>query len=135
MSTLRNSVQLIGNLGKNPEIKTASNGNKYAMFSLATLESYTNKAGEKVKETTWHNITLWGAQAELAEKYLTTGSQIGIKARLVNNEYTDKDGTKKSRYELKVIDMILLGGGNKTTATATATKQLVTADANDDLPF
>jgi single-strand DNA-binding protein len=135
MSTLRNTVQLIGNLGKNPEIKTANNGNKYAMFSIATTENYTNKAGEKVKETTWHNITLWGAQADIAEKYLSTGSQVGIKARLVNNEYTDKDGTKKSRYELKVSDIMLLGGGNKTTNTEPATKQLVTADGDDGLPF
>ena len=135
MSTLRNNVQLIGNLGKNPEIKTASNGNKYAMFSMATTEGYTNKAGEKIKETTWHNITLWGAQADIAEKYLTTGSQVGIKARLVNNEYTDKDGNKQFKYELRVSDIMLLGGGNKTTTAEPAARQLVTANAKDDLPF
>jgi single-strand DNA-binding protein len=135
MSTLRNNVQLIGNLGKNPEIKMANNGNKYAMFSIATTDTYTNKAGEKIKDTTWHNITLWGAQADIAEKYLSTGSQVGIKAKLVNNDYTDKDGTKKSRYELKVTDMMLLGGGNKLSTSESEAKQLANATADDGLPF
>jgi single-strand DNA-binding protein len=134
MSTLRNTVQLIGNVGKNPEVKTASNGHKYAMFSLATTDTYTNKAGERVKDTTWHNITVWEKQADIAEKYITKGSQIGIVAKLVNNEYTDKDGTKKSRYELRVSEMQFLGSANKATAPA-AEGVLVTASDEADLPF
>ena len=134
MSTLRNTVQLIGNLGKNPEIKTASNGHKYATFSLATTETYNNKAGERVKDTTWHNITLWEKQAELAEKYLTKGSQIGVVGKLVNNEYTDKDGNKKSRYELRVTEMQFLSAGNK-NGTPESEGVLVTASDDADLPF
>jgi single-strand DNA-binding protein len=135
MSTLRNSVQLIGNLGKAPEMKTANNGTKYAQFSVATTEAYTNKAGEKIKETTWHNITVFNSQAEIAEKYLTTGSQVGITAKLVNNEYTDKDGVKKSTYNLRVLDLVLLGSGNKTPQTQLQEKELVQADGGDGLPF
>jgi single-strand DNA-binding protein len=134
MSTLRNSVQLIGNLGKAPEVKTSSNGNKYAQFSIATTEKYKNKAGELINETTWHNMTVWGAQADIAEKYLVKGSQVGISARLVNNEYTDKDGVKKVRYDLRVLDILLLGSANKTASQSAETKTLVAAN-EDGLPF
>jgi single-strand DNA-binding protein len=135
MSTLRNSVQLIGNIGKAPELKTASNGNKYAMFSLATTESYTNKAGEKVKDTTWHNIIVWDKQAEIASKYLNVGSQVGITAKLVNKEYADKDGNKQYRYELRVSELTMLSASNKTPQSQMEEKVLVAADSGDDLPF
>jgi single-strand DNA-binding protein len=106
---MNNQVQLIGHVGKTPEITTASNGNKYAKFSLATTEKYVNKAGEKIEDTVWHNITLWGTQATLAEKYISKGSQIGIQAKLTNNNYTNKQGVNVSTYELKVMDVMLLG--------------------------
>ena len=69
MNTLRNRVQLIGNLGTAPEIKTLEGGKKIAKLVLATNETHKNKKGEKVTETTWHNLTAWGVQAEIAEKY------------------------------------------------------------------
>jgi single-strand DNA-binding protein len=135
MSTLRNSVQLIGNLGKAPEVKTSSNGNKYAQFSIATSEKYKNKAGELITETTWHNITVWGTQADIAEKYLNKGSQVGISAKLINNEYTDKDGVKKSRYDLKVMELLLLSSSSKPELSAAVQSNTLVEANEDGLPF
>jgi len=73
MSTLRNKVQLIGNLGQDPEIKTLDSGSKLAKFSLATSESYTNKQGEKITDTQWHNIICWGKTADIVERYVAKG--------------------------------------------------------------
>ncbi|MGK0127855.1 MAG: single-strand DNA-binding protein, partial [Candidatus Azotimanducaceae bacterium] len=78
MSTLRNKVQLIGNLGNNPEIITLESGKKLAKFSIATNESYKNAQGEKVQNTEWHNVVAWNATAEIVEKYLEKGKEIAI---------------------------------------------------------
>ncbi|MBL7700958.1 MAG: single-stranded DNA-binding protein [Ferruginibacter sp.] len=109
MYTLKNKVQLIGNLGNAPEVKTIESGKKLARFSLATSESYRNAHGEKVKETTWHNLVAWGKVAELAEKYLTKGKEIAIEGKLINRSYTDKDGNKKYVTEVEVNELLLLG--------------------------
>ena len=85
MNTLRNRVQLIGNLGSAPEIKTLEGGKKIAKLVIATNETYKNQKGEKVTETTWHNLTAWGNNAEVAEKYLQKGSEIAIDGKLRNN--------------------------------------------------
>jgi single-strand DNA-binding protein len=78
MYALKNKVQLIGNLGNNPEIKTLDGGKKLARFSVATNEVYRNTKGEKVTETQWHNLVAWGKVAEIAEKFLTKGSEVAI---------------------------------------------------------
>ena len=83
MYALKNKVQLIGNLGANPEIKTLEGGRKLARFSLATSENHRNTNGEKVTETQWHNIVAWGKVAEIAEKYLKKGSEVAIEGKLI----------------------------------------------------
>jgi len=116
MYALKNKVQLIGNLGNAPEVKTTENGKKLARFSVATNESYRNASGEKVTETTWHNLVAWGKVAEIAEKYLNKGSEIAIEGKLINRSYTDKDGNKKYITEVQVNELLMLG--SKTAATA-----------------
>lgn len=112
MKSLRNSVQLIGNLGMDPEVKEVSNGNKMARFSMATSENYRNQKGEKVTETQWHNIIIWGKLAEIAEKYLKKGKQIAVEGKLETNSYDDKDGNRKFYTQVKVNDLIMLGQDN-----------------------
>ena len=109
MYALKNKVQLIGNLGSNPEIKTLEGGKKLAKFSLATSETYRNAQGEKVKETQWHNIIVWGKVAEIVEKYLTKGSEVAVEGKLTNRSYNDKDGNKKYFTEVQVNELLLLG--------------------------
>lgn len=109
MYALKNKVQLIGNLGNAPEVKTTESGKKLARFSVATNESYRNANGEKVTETTWHNLVAWGKVAEIAEKYLSKGSEIAIEGKLINRNYSDKDGNKKYITEVQVNELLLLG--------------------------
>ncbi|SHF54039.1 single-stranded DNA-binding protein [Flavisolibacter ginsengisoli] len=109
MYALKNKVQLIGNLGNNPEIKTLDGGKKLARFSVATNEVYRNTKGEKVTETQWHNLVAWGKVAEIAEKFLTKGSEIAIEGKLMNRTYNDKDGVKKYFTEVQVNELLLLG--------------------------
>jgi len=101
MSTLNNSVRLTGFLGSAPEVKVTENEKKFAKINLATNSYRKNAKGEKVTETTWHQIVLWEKQAELAEKFLDKGSKVSIEGRLSNRYYTDKDGVK--RYVTEVI--------------------------------
>mgnify|MGYP003765378651 FL=1 len=109
MYALKNKVQLIGNLGNAPEVKTLDSGKKMARFSIATNESYRNAKGEKITETQWHNIIAWGKVAELAEKYLTRGKEVMIEGKLVNRNYTDKEGNKKYISEVQLSELLLLG--------------------------
>ena len=108
MNTLRNKVQLIGNLGMNPEIKTFDGGKKLAKMSIATNESYKNAKGELVKETTWHNLIAWNKTADIIEKYLTKGSEVAIEGKLVNKIYTDKEGVKRYTTEISVNEILML---------------------------
>jgi len=109
MNTLRNRVQLIGNLGSAPEVKSLAGGKKLAKLVIATNETYKNQKGEKVTETTWHNVTAWGNNADIAEKYLQKGSEIAIEGKLRNNNYTDKDGKKHYGTEIEVHEFLMLG--------------------------
>ncbi len=109
MYALKNKVQLIGNLGNAPEVKTTESGKKLARFSVATNESYRNAKGEKVTETTWHSLVAWGKVADIAEKYLQKGSEIAIEGKLINRSYTDKDGNKKYITEVQVNELLMLG--------------------------
>ncbi len=105
---MKNKVQLIGNLGFDPEIRTIEGGRKMARISLATNEYYTNGKGEKVTETNWHNIVAWGKTAEIAEKLLSKGSEVAIEGKLVSRSYTDKDGQKKYITEVVANELLLL---------------------------
>jgi len=109
MNALRNRVQLIGNLGAAPEVKTITNGRKMARFSMATNEFYLNAKGEKVEEAQWHLVVAWGKTAEIAEKLLDKGSEVAIDGKLVNRTYTDKDGAKKYITEGEMNEFLLLG--------------------------
>jgi single-strand DNA-binding protein len=109
MNALRNKVQLIGNTGNVPEVKTLDGGKKLAKFSIATNEVYYNTKGEKITETQWHNIIAWGKQAELAEKYIDKGTELVIEGKLINRNYTDKNGVKKYITEIQVNEIVLMG--------------------------
>ena len=109
MNALVNKVQLIGNLGKEPEVKTLESGKKMARFSVATSESYRNAKGEKVTETQWHNLVAWGKLAEIVEKYLVKGKEVAIEGKLINRSYNDKEGNKKYITEIQVNDLRMLG--------------------------
>jgi single-strand DNA-binding protein len=109
MSTLRNKVQLIGNLGNNPEIITLDNEKKLAKFSIATNESYKNSQGEKVTDTQWHNIVAWNKTAEIIEKYLEKGSEVAIEGKLITRSWEAKDGVKRFVTEVVVNELLMLG--------------------------
>ncbi len=109
MYALKNKVQLIGNLGNNPEVKTLDGGKKIAKFSVATNETYRNAKGEKVVETQWHNLIAWGKVAEIAEKFLQKGSEVALEGKLISRSYIDKDGNKKYVTEVQVNELLLLG--------------------------
>lgn len=109
MYALKNKVQLIGNLGKAPEVKTLDGGKKMARFSMATNETYRDRAGRKETETTWHNIVAWGKVAEIAEKFLTKGKEVAIEGKLVNRTYNDKDGNKRYITEIVANEVLLIG--------------------------
>ncbi|MFM7016914.1 MAG: single-stranded DNA-binding protein [Bacteroidota bacterium] len=113
MKNLRNRVNLIGNLGTDPEMKTMDGGQKLAKISIATNESYKNNKGEKITETQWHNLVAWGKTAEYFEKYAKTGSQAVIEGKLMNRNYTDKSGVKRYTTEIVVEEVMLLGPINR----------------------
>jgi len=104
-----NKVILVGNVGQDPEVKYLDDSTPVAIFSLATSESYKNKAGEKVTNTEWHNIVLWRGLAQVAEKYVHKGSQIYIEGKIKTRSWDDKDGVKKYRTEIVGNTMTLLG--------------------------
>ena len=108
MSRLRNSVQLIGRLGKDPEVKTFSNSKK-ASFTIATNDSYKNQKGEKVEDTQWHNVVIWGKLATVAEKYLKKGQEVALEGKLIHRAY-ESNGEKKFVTEINVNDFVMLGG-------------------------
>jgi single-strand DNA-binding protein len=111
MKSLRNSVQLIGRLGKDVEVKEFDKSKK-ASFTLATNDSYKNAKGEKVEDTQWHNIVIWGALAETASKYLKKGMEVCVEGRLVHRNYETDKGEKRYVTEINVNDMMMLGKQN-----------------------
>ncbi|MGX1931374.1 single-stranded DNA-binding protein [Flagellimonas sp. 2504JD4-2] len=109
MNSLRNRVQLIGNLGNDPEMVSLDSGNKLAKFSIATNETYKNAQGEKVTDTQWHNVVAWGKVAEIAENYLVKGKEVAIEGKLVSRSYENKEGEKRYITEIKCNELLLLG--------------------------
>lgn len=108
MNNLKNKVQLIGNLGMDPEVKTVNGNSKLAKFSIATNESYKNAKGEKVTETQWHNLVAWGKTAAFVEKYLVKGIEIVVDGKLINRNYTDKNDIKRYITEVQVNDVLIV---------------------------
>ena len=109
MSTLRNKVQLIGNIGSEPEVITLESGKKLAKFSLATNETYKNTEGQKVTNTDWHNLVAWGKTAEIVEKYITKGKEIAIEGKLSTRSYETKEGENRYVTEVIVNELLMLG--------------------------
>jgi len=107
MNTLRNKVQLIGNLGNNPEITDFDSGKKLAKFSIATNENYKNSKGEKITNTQWHTIIAWNKTAEIIENYLEKGSEVAIEGKLINRSYNTKEGEKRYITEVVCNEIIL----------------------------
>ncbi len=113
MNSLRNRVQLIGHLGADPEVKTFENNRKVARLSLATNDEYTDKEGQKVKQTQWHQLVVWGRLAETCEKYLTKGKEVAIEGKLTYRTWNDKDGKSHNITEIIVNEMLMMGGKEK----------------------
>lgn len=116
MKTLRNKVQLIGNVGDNPKSHTFESGKKVTRLSLATHDSYLSNE-EKVQHTEWHNLVAWGKQAEIIEKYVTKGSEIAIDGKLTSRSYENEEGQKQYITEVLVNEILLLDSrGNNTNS-------------------
>jgi single-strand DNA-binding protein len=109
MNALRNKVQLIGNLGNDPEIITMDSGKKLAKFSIATNETYKNQQGERVTDTQWHNVVAWGKTADIIEQYVTKGKEVAVEGKLTHRSYEDKDGNKRYSTEVVCNELLLLG--------------------------
>ena len=144
-----NKVILVGNLGKDPEVRHLDNGRAVANFSIATSETYKNKAGEKVTNTEWHNVVLWTPLAEIAERFMKKGSQVYIEGKLTTRSWDDQEGNKRYTTEVVGRELTLLGsrdnndnGGsspastsNTTAAPAESPVSNIPEDDSDDLPF
>jgi single-strand DNA-binding protein len=113
MNSLKNRVTLIGNLGQDPETKTIESGKKVTHFTLATDDSYKNTEGQKIKETTWHNIVAWNGLADIAGKFLKKGKEVAVEGRIVYRNYEDKKGITKNITEIVLSDLVLLRNGEK----------------------
>jgi single-strand DNA-binding protein len=111
MNSLKNRVTLIGNLGQDPDIKTTETGKKVTHFTLATKDGYKNADGQKISETTWHNIVAWNGLADIAGKYLKKGREVAVEGRIVYKTYEDKKGATKNITEIVLNDLILLRSG------------------------
>ncbi|WP_299519517.1 single-stranded DNA-binding protein [Winogradskyella sp.] len=109
MNALRNKVQLIGNLGNDPEIINLESGKTLAKFSIATNESYKNAQGERVTDTQWHNIVAWGKTAQIVEKFVTKGKEVAIEGKLTTRTWEDKDGIKRYTTEVVCNELLMLG--------------------------
>ena len=130
-----NKVILVGNLGKDPEVKYLDNGVAVANFSLATTENYKNKEGEKVSQTEWHNIVLWRGLAEVAEKYLKKGASVYIEGKIKTRKWEDKEGNTRYNTEILADNMTMLGGKKDSQENPINPPQETASDKADDLPF
>ena len=123
-----NKVILIGNLGKDPEVRYLDSGVAVANLSLATSENYKNKDGERVTQTEWHDVVLWRGLAEVAEKYLKKGSSIYVEGKLRTNKWVDKDENTRYKTEILADKLTMLGKSNSQESS-------IENSSEDDLPF
>ena len=135
-----NKVILVGNLGKDPEVRYLDSGVAVANFSLATTENYKNKQGEKVSQTEWHNIVLWRGLAEVAEKWLKKGSSVYIEGKIRTKKWEDKEGNTRYNTEILADNMTMLGNRIHSDVSVkndskTSSEIKSVNDENDDLPF
>lgn len=118
MSHLTNQVHIIGNLGRDPEVKTFGSGKKNARFSVAAREAFVNEAGKRVESTQWISVSAWDGLAGVAEKYLHKGKQVAVCGRIHTRDYTDAKGERKWITEVVATDILLLGKAEKQEAEA-----------------
>jgi single-strand DNA-binding protein len=140
-----NKVILVGNLGRDAELRYTPGGAAVSKFSLATTEVWNDKAGQKQERTEWHNLDLWGKQAETLTEYLVKGKQVYVEGRLQTDEYTDKEGVKRKSTRVKCERVVLLGGGGgrgapidrggDSAATHSAGAEASEPLTDDDIPF
>jgi single-strand DNA-binding protein len=136
-----NKITIVGNLGRDPELRYTPQGTPVCSFTVATNERRKDKAGEMQDSTTWFRITLWGRQAETASQYLTKGRPIYVEGRLRVEEWTDRDGKQRYTLEVHATDMQFIGGGRGEEggggqpARAAATSQPEAELSDDDIPF
>lgn len=135
MSSL-NKIILIGNLGRDPEIRYTPEGSQVATFSLATSENWTDKSGTRQERTDWHNITAWNKQADLCKRFLTKGRQVYIEGRIHYREFTDRDGNKRNRAEITATQIVFLGGrGQASESGAQPMEPIGNVSSEPDPPF
>ena len=127
-----NKVILIGNLGKEPEIRQLPSGQNVASFSLATTESYTSKTGEKVKQTEWHRITAFGKLADIAGKYLHKGKQVYIEGKLRTRQWEDQNNQKRNTTEIVALTIQLLGSMAQDTQATEVYQEPQTMETQDN---
>tara|TARA_Y200000002_G_scaffold39243_1_gene28636 strand:- start:5284 stop:5736 length:453 start_codon:yes stop_codon:yes gene_type:complete len=150
MSGSVNKVILVGNLGKDPEVRHLENGAAVANFSIATSETYKDrKTGEKVSQTEWHNIVAWRGLAEIAERYLKKGHKVYIEGKLKTRSWQDQDGNNKYSTEVITDNLTMLGSANlndsksnfgepqinKIEPKKSSEKEFSAPGEDDDLPF
>ena len=137
-----NKVILIGNLGKDPEVRHLESGAVVANFPIATSETYKDrKTGEKITQTEWHNIVIWRGLAEVAEKYLKNGNSVYIEGKLRTRSWDDKEGNKRYTTEIVADNMTMLGGKSDSGSSSDNSGSQESAsssfegDSSGDLPF
>ena len=130
-----NKVILIGNLGKDPELRYTPNSKAVATFSLATTEKWKDKEGQFQEKTEWHNIVAWGKQAEICKEYLKKGSSVYVEGRLQHRSYDDKDGNKKYITEIVARSVQMLGRKGEAKEEPVSQDLESSAAEEEDLPF
>jgi single-strand DNA-binding protein len=113
-----NKVILVGRLGKDPETRYTSSGQAVCNFSMATDETYKDRAGERQKRTEWHRIVVWGKQAEIAQQYLRRGSLLYLEGRIQTRQWDDREGQKRTTTEIVATNFRMLGGRSDNSAAA-----------------
>lgn len=140
-----NKAIIVGNLGRDPDVRFTPSGKAVAKFSVATTERWTDQQGQRQEKTEWHNIVVWGKQAETCGQYLSKGRQVYVEGRITNRNYDDKDGNKRYITEIIARDVRFLGGGGGGGGgagrvadpgfSAPQGEDAAAPEAEDDIPF
>ncbi len=132
-----NKVILVGNLGRDPEVRYTKNGQAVATFSLATTERWTNRDGQREDRTEWHRIVAWGKLGEICGEYLSKGRQVYIEGRIQTREWEDGDGNKRTTTEIVANNMVMLGQGGQGAASGPPSPPPAADEEfeDDDIPF